>query len=489
MPDEARPEFLQFTAQSTQNVWGDGADLRTIYAKRREYYDGDQDILDEDEDRYDGGTRNLVVTNWIEYVVDRHVGFLTDKPVSYTIREVPGGRPDEEAVQQQAAMDGLADVIRDNNLDAVDAEHLGNAILFGSGVEVHSMDAARNIVIKSYSPENWVFLEDVDGKAMAAVYKAEVAANRYYNGEILENPVTLYTVYTARSITTYREQDTIGVDGKTVSAIVEVSAFEHHYGRLPVVRFGVTKTFTSFITTALLTQQDVYNTIRSLNADDVEYNVSALLKLKGYDPTALFEEDDDGVRFIDKMRQHHILPLTVDGEADFITKGNETDKVRHDLDVSRSDIHMMGKLADIDKIVGATGNTSGIALKLKLQPQIDQSSTFVKYFTVGLRERIDLINVMHSKLKRPQLTDYDVAMSLSIPINEIEIWQSIPNLDHLLAKEDQLKLIPSVSDPAAAAEAKREEEQLALENMPIPEEMGEGDEEFEEEEDAGDEEE
>jgi len=112
---------IKLTPAQILEVWNNSATDRTLQTERAEYYAGDQDICDQTQERYDGQERNLVVTNWVQYVVDKHVGFLTSKPIKYTAREE----------QNPKSLVNLEEVSRANFLNTKDAEHLKNAILGG----------------------------------------------------------------------------------------------------------------------------------------------------------------------------------------------------------------------------------------------------------------------------------------------------------------------------------------------------------------------
>lgn len=424
-------------------LWMADEQRRINQRKRWNYYTGVQPVLELDDERLDGSTRNKVVTNWIKYIVDAHSGFIASSPFKYIAK-------DSESEDSKEALSNLYDVVQDNELNIIDLEHVERAVLMGWGVEVHGVSDGQ-IVISSYDPRNWAFVFDEDGAMIYAIYKVTLPANSSYKGEIISDEIALYTVYDDKFIYTYERKS------GQVNPIQE-NRQSHYYGRPPVVLFRVNKPGDGyFISDALLTQQDVFNVVRSANADDVTYNVDSLLAINGYEPSAFFEADDDGVTFIEKLREHRILPLNENAKAEFLERGNPREKVEYDLELTRSDIHMMSRLTDLASILAATGTASGIALKLKLQPQIEQASVFTRYLESGLRDRISLINTVWEKQGKPQLLDYEVEFTLNIPTNEQEIWNSLPSLDHVMSIEDQLKLVPSVRNPEKAAKAKLDE--------------------------------
>ena len=448
---------FELTKEQVQTIWTNNANKRKKQAKLDEYCNGDQDILDATSTRYDGQTRNLVVTNWIDYVVRKHTGFVIGTPATYSFRD---GSPDEE-IQKKSLIE-IKDLFRKNDVPSLDIEHFRNSLIYGESVEVHWVEDG-SIGITAYSPLEWAFLYNEFGDIVVAIHKSTLAIGTYYGGNILDKPVSLYTVYDDSRIIVYSSDS----ESDNVQGWVEVSNKAHHYKQLPVVYFSVSSHGEPFITDALISQQDTYNNIRSLNADGVEYNIDALLVLIGYEPDALLEKDTDGITYLEKLRQERILSLKEGSQAEFLLKGSEKDNVEFDLKLSRDAIHMMGSLADTEAILGLTGQTSGIALKMKLQPQIDQATIFTSYFEPALRKRIELVNIIRKTHKKSQLLDYDITFTLNIPVHEIEIWQNVGLLDHLLTRVDQLKLIPSIDDPEKAAEAKAKEEKAELESAAV----------------------
>ena len=146
-----------------------------------------------------------------------------------------------------------------------------------------------------------------------------------------------------------------------------------------------------------------------------------------------------------------------DALVKFLDRGNRPEKVEYDLKTTRADIHMMARVADIQTIVGTTGRASGIALKLKLQQQIEQTGIFTKFFEQGYRDRIDLINRIWALKDMPVLEDYNITFDLNIPVDETTIWQMLPSIAPYMTLETVLRHVPSIIDPAEEAKAKIDE--------------------------------
>jgi SPP1 family phage portal protein len=271
-----------------------------------------------------------------------------------------------------------------------------------------------------------------------------------YQDELLTERLTVYTVYDDKEIVVYKQ-------GKSDREMQEVERGSHQFGVIPVNPFYSTKDKKSLLGDDFITQQDGYNEVRSANSDDVKHNVDAFLKITGYSAESFFIKDENGETEAQKMKKNRMLILGEGANAEYITKGNEVNKVEFDLQLYRDAIHLMGKVPDVmGKLLGATGNTSGIALKLMFTAQLKASEVFKIYYKQALDRRIDIFNRWSALTKKPLLEDYSIEIDVSIPINEIEIWQNIGNLDPYLSEVDLLTLIPSVKDPEEAWLRKKE---------------------------------
>ena len=83
---------VTLTNEQIVSIWDNDDARRTIQTARREYYDGTQDILDEDSERIDGSDRTRNVINWVKYIVNAHVSFLTCEPFRYSL-DAAGATP------------------------------------------------------------------------------------------------------------------------------------------------------------------------------------------------------------------------------------------------------------------------------------------------------------------------------------------------------------------------------------------------------------
>lgn len=465
---------LELTTDNVLELWELGNGARLTMCERLKYYKGKQAILCEAAERPDGAKRTKVITNWVRKIVDEHTAFALGNPAAYTLSDPDPTDEDQESLGEQErkkeALAAFEEVRRANVLNAIDCEHYRFSILQGCSVEVVSFDSAtKSIETTRYSAADWVALYDSQQTLVGAIYRTVLPVGTIVGGKPLSEEKVSWWAYDDSNVIVYTETK-VQRDDKNVSVLTEESRTPHHLGIVPVIFFRVQEDREPFITEAIISLQDAYNSSHSNLKDDVKYNVDAILALFGYEPAALFEKDGDGVAFIEKLRAHKVLPLrcTTECDAKFLEKGNAKDKVEYDINVCRDDIHMSGAIADVSRIVGATGTVSGIALRLKLKPQIGQALAFWKWFEEGLRRRISILNAIWRVQQRPMLTDYLVGANLDIPENQAEVWQNIPNLTQILSRVDVIRFLKNVADAEQASQRKEQEEKELLPEVQFP---------------------
>jgi len=413
----------------SDGIFDSYSEIRDDTRKRQRYYDGFQDILYNSiypEKKIEKRTR--VVTNFIKYIVDQYVGFMITNPIQY--------------LDNGFNVFNFPDIIIDNNIQAIDAEHLKDSILKGYSVELHSFEDGK-IVIRQYDASDWALSYDESGLLRTAVYACSIPMYSYYNDVLLTEDLNIMVVYTDSDITYYENDEFIRTE-------------DHFYGIVPVVVFKVNKDMEPFISDAIIGQQDLYNEIDASNADGVKYDVDSLLALVGADWSLYGDEDENGVTGIQKIRENRLVHLRDEGTAFFIERKVSKDSIEYIQNKIKDHIMMMGCAVDIDDIVGATGNTSGIALKLKFMPLHQKAGGFKKYFEESLEARIDLINIILSRLGMEELFGYKIVWLFNIPESIGDFVRAV-DITEVMSRKDILSLINNVDDPESAAKRWREE--------------------------------
>jgi len=347
--------------------------------------------------------------------------------------------------------------------------------------------------VQNFNPIDWAFAYDEHRVLQNAIYKTTALRNSYYGGILLEQDKEVWVVYDSEFKTTYEKASNGSING-----LEEVSSEPHFMNQVPVIIYSINSDQESFITDNLILQQDLYNVVANSGVDDLMFNIEALLVISGYKEDAMFDrtqtaEDvltENGViinesgttlpantqqttqqgvgnSVIEELKEYGLLMLDDEkATAQFLTKGNESEKIDFILQMIRNHVHMTAELVDVDLIVGTTGSTSGIALELKYTPQRNRANDFKRYLSIGLKNRIDAINMLLVKLNRPIFDGIKITYVLNIPRNENELWNSIEKQMLLLSDVDILSQFGSVENPTLAIQRKmkqdleRKEEQL-----------------------------
>jgi len=452
-------DIADLTNEDIDEIWADAQPHRDYMAKRQRYYDGQHDILDKNETHTDGTPKAEVVTNWCGYIVNRYTGAFTPYQVTSDIQMGSPRDTDLEQAQDteqelelaQAGIQYYNDLARDENLESMDIENRRQALINGISVEVHSFDGDE-INITQYNPIDWVFLYE-DDKLYVAVYQKEFESGQVLNGQVLENPVTLRVIYDESTITVYTQEST-GQGERSAWTLWDQQT--HQYEQVPVVVTTVDADMQGILSDAIMAQNDEYNEIDSASGDSVRLDVDSLLKLTGVDGNWVQAEEDT-------IRNKRILPLPADDNADaeYLTRTFDNERTELRLSRTRKNILMMGEVPDVNEIVGTSGATSGIALKLMFTPMEERASSMIPLLKESMDKRIDLINTIQTKRNGDAIINPEVNIQFKIPVNRIEEWKSISALNGIVSHKTQLKLLSDVQDPETEqATIVREREQL-----------------------------
>ena len=416
-------------AVTANKIWNDYSTNRTAMLRLWDYYRGDHDIMDREEEYPDGAEKTNRVTDWAGYIVDLYVGALTMVPFQVSA--------DQE--DSSDAVERYSEIGKRSGFDALDMELLRRTLVFGWCIELHEYREGEGEIVRLQDPTEWVILRDVYDNIAVAIRVVTLPINTIVDGEPLKTERYQMTVYDEREIIRYEK-------GGNTNQWNEVERRTHYYGKPPVVVWQVNEERNSILTDALLGQADEYNEIDSSAGDSLRSTVSALLALIGYD--ASWVKDN-----ADTIKEMRILPLAPDGDAKFIVRPDTSNEADHRLQRIREHICMAGRVPDITTITGATGSTSGIALRLRFMPMEHRSMSMANFIRDSITQRIDLINAMAEKTNKPVLEDYTVTVQFILPTNRIEEWQNVGALKGIVSHRKMLEVMSDVQDPEGELEA------------------------------------
>lgn len=445
-------------AADLDKLWNRSERARNERRKRARYVAGDHDVFSSQSERLDGGVDATVCQNWVAQVVAQHAAFLCGSPISYTL-------PESATAGEHDAQTYLASLYKRQRLGAADLLNLSQSIAQGFSVETVSFDPALDDVAVSggTSPLEWLLLDDSKGNLVIAVHRACFEAGDFFEGAIVEKRFERMTVYDPSTVTVYEKSD---------KEWVQVSLSAHGFGIVPIIEYRVGQCRDEFfIDKPMLSLQDAYNTLTSTEMDDVQNHVRALLRVS---PTmdlfkrevlreAIYDENGQLVQaeLLDepmsaKIKKFKMIP---DPEADYISAGNDRDLYEHAESTLRRLIHQAGRILDMERLASASGTVSGIALRLMFAPLLTQSSFFSSHFEVGLRRRLELVNIINGKLGRPiiPVEAIEIQFNRSMPNELTELLRILPVAD-LLSARDMVSLLPGLDPSKVIANKQAEDE-------------------------------
>jgi SPP1 family phage portal protein len=423
---------MQLTQKMIQGIYSSCSCARKEMQNAELYYEGRQIVPELAEVRADGRPKTQQKTNYTRYIVDNHVSFMLNKKPKYVLKtEV-----------DDTSLSYFEEVFDYNNCGQLDLLNMRNVLLYGFSVEVHSFDG-ENIVISSTDSDDWAFVRNQNGEIVLAIYKVELEPYTMFEGAMLEDKMCLYYTYDAAEMNVLRADK----DGNMQA----ISTTPHLYGRLPLTIFTGNDEMKPLLDCAFYNCVNMMDIVGSSAIDSLKYDTDSMLYLTGYKIDKLLQKDDQGVSNIAKLRQMNILTGDDKQDAKFLAKQADVEKFRFAYDNLQDNLFLMGYCPNILGMLkkGLT-DVSGTALRIAYGIQLAKATEIVSYFEIGLRDRVELINVIAEFLNKPVLEDFSVIFELNMPNNNIELLQYLKNLDGVLAKQDQIKLLSFVNKPEAA---------------------------------------
>lgn len=183
--------------------------------------------------------------------------------------------------------------------------------------------------------------------------------------------------------------------------------------------------------------------------------MNAVLALYG----GIFSEDA-----ISDMKNEKIIDgLPIDAKLEYIQKTFDESSLKILDDTLVSEIHKMTLTPDMTD-ENFSGNSSGVALKLKLLALNILVKSKMRSMEKGLKKRWELYNNFLSKSKNiapVDINDVDIVFTICMPIDEPSIVNMVCELKNSGLVDDQtlLSLLWFVKDPAEALENMKQQKE------------------------------
>ncbi len=446
---------LEMTSAQLNDFWEDHSEWRSFQRRVWRYYKGEHDIVGKEETYVDGSLKAERVTNWIKYAASLYTGTLTSTP--WQLVSIEDGKGEE-------GNDFYSELSVKENLDAINSEVFLRAYLQGYCPELHTFRAnPGEILINSGEPTEWLPLYDgQSGDLSGAINRIEIEAGTVWENEYRESGITFMTFFSESRIVVWRK------GGEDSDEWILVADVAHFYGKVPVVFWQIDEGRDSQIDDAIIGQNDEYNEIDSASGDDIRMDTDSVLVMPGLDISWIQTN-------IETIRDLRVLPWPGSESGNmapyYLTRGNSSQRVNEKLKRVREHLHVMLEVPDFESIVGATGITSGIALKLKFLPMILKSSRMMVHIRASLMRRVDLINAISSKIKGALIENVKPNIQFTLPVSRTEEWQAIGSRVGIVSHMKILELLTDVDDPVKEMERLQKEQAL---NSNVPSTPGDG---------------
>lgn len=429
--------------------WHDGQRVRLGWL--RDMYDRHHAI--EARRRLRGLPNNRLVHDLPGYITAIAAGYLVGEPVTYS--------PPQE---QAAAFKTIQEAYVVSSVESVDAELAVDASVYGRAVELCYADGESRPRVAQVSPLDCfvVYDDTVEHKPLFGVARREIRNRR------MEREGEGVTVYTSGQAIYYRR---VGREQPR-----EEARRAHYFGGVPMVEYwNNAREQGDFEGVASLI--DAYDTLQSDRMNDKQQFTDAVFVLKGVgalgvndteevgaaedaaegehgEPQTATAEQKAATDPSVRLRQTRTLFLPGDGaDAQFVTKpdaesGNEV--LRRSLN---SDIH---KLSMVPALTDEefSGVASGVSLRYKLLGLEQLTKVKERWFREGLRARLRLFAAFLAKKGAPgvDVDKVQIAFTRSLPVNDLEIAQTVATYQGMVPSELLLAQVPFVED---AEEAQR----------------------------------
>ena len=410
--------------------------LATYIGKHKEYvYKYSQPLADAYQNKYeifkqekkmDGKPDNRIAVNYAKYITDTFNGFFCGIPV----------KVDAEDENTEAYIDYLN---KTNDGDNLNAEVSKLADICGSSWEMY------------YNKE--------DGET-GITYLSDLEAFMLVDDSILERPLYFIRYYT----------DAEGVERGSYSdeRIVKHFYYEggeyhiqqdehtHGFAYVPAVEYLSNDERMGLFESAL-PAINAYNKALSEKANDVDYFADAYLKVIGasVDDTDTFHIRRTRVVNFDGDISEGNYPI-----VEFMEKPSSDETQEHLLERLQKDIFITSMVANISD--ENFGSSSGIALRYKLEAMQNLFTAKARRFTSSMYDRYRIIfsspvAQMHS-VSKDAWTDIEIKFTANYPANLESEAEVAKNLEGIVSKETQLKVlsvVDNVKDEAERLEAER----------------------------------
>ena len=406
----------EFSTKLIQELISEHKEYIEAYKELKDFYTGNHAILKQKaKDKYKPDNR--LVVNFAKYIVDTFNGYFIGNPVSLF-------HEDKTVNDYLAYIDGYNDQ-SDNN-----AELSKICSIYGHGFELLFNDENSEIGITYMTPIDGFVVYDntIQNKPLFACHYGlnddDEEVGYFYTKEAVYQFATVSGAYTI-------VEDTPNV-----------------FGDIPMIEYIENEERQSIFEN-VKTLINAFNKALSEKANDVEYYADAYLKVLG-------AEIDE--KTLQTLRDTRIINVSGDDTltVEFMTKPSADGTQENLLERLQKLIFEISMVANISD--ENFGDSSGIALRYKLQSMDNLAKSKERKFQSGMSRRYRLIsNYPTSKIGENEWVNIQYKFTRNVPANLAEEADIAQTLSGIVSEETQVSVLSIVQNAKEEVQRKNEE--------------------------------
>lgn len=406
----------EFSTKLIQQLISEHKEHIEVYKELKDFYTGNHAILKQKaKEKYKPDNR--LVVNFAKYIVDTFNGYFIGNPVSMF-------HENKTVNDYLAYIDGYNDQA-DNN-----AELSKICSIYGHGFELVFNDENSEIGITYMTPIDGFVVYDntIQNKPLFACHYGlnddDEEVGYFYTKEAVYQFATVSGAYT----------------------IVEETP--NVFGDIPMIEYLENEERQSIFEN-VKTLINAFNKALSEKANDVEYYADAYLKVLG-------AEIDE--KTLQTLRDTRIINVSGDDTltVEFMTKPSADGTQENLLERLQKLIFEISMVANISD--ENFGNSSGIALRYKLQSMDNLAKSKERKFQSGMSRRYRLIsNYPTSKIGENEWVNIQYKFARNVPANLAEEADIAQTLSGIVSEETQVSVLSIVQNAKEEVQRKNEE--------------------------------
>ncbi|MBQ7620819.1 MAG: phage portal protein [Candidatus Methanomethylophilaceae archaeon] len=405
------------------------------------------------------------VSNYCKYISDTKSSYVAGNPPQYTAAE-----GDEKAEQ-------IVELFRRQTKEEVDQKLVSDASIYGRAFEVCYCEEEDGVLVPksaAISPLHCFVAYDF------SLNPDSVFGAVHYEEKNEDGTVTHYLdVYDKVNITRYK------LNSGSFSVIID--SRPHGFDRVPIIEYRNNPTMRGDFE-PVMSLQNAINRVLSDRVKDKTRFANAVLMAKGVS----FGDDEEEVEEnMGKIKDFQYISIPKDADLSYLVKTFDEASVQILMDDIKADLHKISRIPDLSDQAFAS-NSSGVAIKFKLQGLNNLAQSLVAQFNKAFKRRCKLFSyVLFGSVDAIEVESMRLVFRFDIPadiINEANALNTYIQAG-ILSRRTAMENCPYVEDVAIEEERIEAEKDSDLERSlrsemdPMADTMSPEDEDVEEETD------